>query len=96
MGPYAKFWHEFSYDMKNLMGDFSVWLSRLSEAEQLLGLCLFILVLFFLVVRRPNEQKQSGAMGRQFAMALLIVTIFGFGIGWLIDDGAANVLQRLI
>ncbi|MEE9380445.1 MAG: hypothetical protein V3V03_03485 [Hyphomonadaceae bacterium] len=95
MNPLVKMWNQIIFDAKYMMTDLNVWLQRLSESEKLLGLCIFILVLLYFVIRRPSDQKESGAMGRQFAMALVVVVFFSFGIGWLVDDGAGSALSQL-
>lgn len=70
---------------ERLVHDIDVWISRLNDGEKVLGLCLFILLLFFLILRKPNSHKNSGGAGRQFAFALVIVIIASFGAGWLFE-----------
>jgi hypothetical protein len=84
-GSVRRAFDKFSLEAGRFAGDVELFLARLGDAEKLLGLTAFILVLMFLVVRRPTNQKESGSMGRQFALALVIVVIFSFGVGWMFD-----------
>ena len=77
----------FSDDTKQLVRDFRIWLDGLSNEERILFFVMFILVLFYMIVRRPNMNKKAGGTMRQFSVALIIVTIFGLGVGWAITDG---------
>jgi hypothetical protein len=78
-------WDSLMRDTHWMVRDVNLWASRLSDGERVIGICVFALVLLFLMVRRPRDYKQGGGMGRQFAFAFVIVVIFGFGVGWLFD-----------
>ena len=84
-GPYAEIWRKTSFELRGLLGDFNLWLSRLNEGEKLLGLCLFILVLILLSSGQSDTRKPKSSLSFQFVMALSLVIMFGFGIGWITD-----------
>lgn len=65
--------------------DVDIWISRMGDGEKVLGICLFAMVLLYLIVRRPKTYKEGGGMTRQFVLALGIVVIFSFGVTWMFD-----------
>lgn len=63
----------------------------MSVAHQVLAICLFCLVLIWLMLLRPGKYgNDENAMGRQFNMALGIVMIFGLGVGYFLTP---NILS---
>lgn len=85
------FLYDFHRDMKHFSHDIHDWLHHLSTGEAIIGLCLFTLVLLFIMIRRPQGYKQGGGMTRQFVLALTVVVLFGFGTGYLMDGWAVIV-----
>lgn len=72
-------------ELRQLMGDFDVWLSRMSPTEKVLSICIFALVLMIFMMRKPKDYEDGGGMWRQFTMAMTIVVLFGLGITWMFD-----------
>jgi hypothetical protein len=68
--------------------DFAIWTARLSDAERVVGLCVFALTIMILMMGPAKKRKTSRGKGTQFVFALAIVMIFGFGAGWLVEDNA--------
>ncbi|MEL6955712.1 MAG: hypothetical protein AAFO88_03635 [Pseudomonadota bacterium] len=67
-------------------------LASLSPAQQVLAICIFCLVIFWLTILRPGKYKDDdNAMGRQFNMALCIVMIFGLGVGFLLTPNISSL-----
>ena len=67
------------------------WLSRRSDAEQLVIACVFILILLLLIIRMSMRGKDPGSPGRQLGGSVVLVMIFAFGIGWMLDAGAGSL-----
>jgi len=76
-------------DFSDATRDLSDWISHLSPAEQVLGICVFGLVMMWFMVRRPRDYDDGGGMMRQFAMALVIILLFSAGISWIVWPGHA-------
>ncbi len=72
-------------ELRILLGDVDLWLSRMSLADKVLSICIFALVLMVLIMRKPKDYQEGGGMWRQFAMAMMIVVLFGLGITWFVD-----------
>jgi TctA family transporter len=68
--------------------DFAIWTARLSDAERIVGLCVFALTIMILMMGPTKRRKAPRGKGTQFVFALAIVMIFGFGAGWLFEDNA--------
>lgn len=87
-------WGDLLLFAEDLWGDFVFWVSRLSDTEQLALIAIFILVLFVLIlVNAANREKQPGN-GRLFFMSVLMVGVFAFGVGWMLDTrfGVFNMI----
>ena len=82
---YNQLFDRISRDLSDFGHDIQVAIARSSDAERVIGICVFALMLLFIMIRRPHNDKNAGSMGRQFVFALAIVTIFGFGVGWMFD-----------
>lgn len=78
-------------DFAEVMRQLNALLSDLTPAQQVLALCGFVLVLMWLMVRRPGTYENNGEMRNQFWMALIIVLVFGLGAGFMIAPGLAFV-----
>ena len=88
-------WDQFRNDTQDLARDVAVFLKSLPDETMLLLGIMFILGLFYLIVRQPSEVKHKGDMGRQFVYALAIVLIFGFGIDWVMDYNGLSKVTRI-
>ncbi len=80
-----RFLYDFHRDIKHFSRDIQDWMHNLSTGEAMIGLCLFTLVLLFIMIRRPQGYKQGGGMTRQFVLAMTVVVLFGFGAGYLME-----------
>jgi hypothetical protein len=84
--PIDKIWKLIVSQARHGANDFSIWASRLSDAERIAGLCVFILILMCLMVRPRRQPRRETKSGPQFTYALIIVMIFAFGIGMAFDS----------
>jgi len=68
-------------------------LASLTPAQQVLAICVFCLALFWLTVLRPGEYRKDDkeSMGREFNMALVVVMIFGLGVGYLLTPNLSKL-----
>jgi hypothetical protein len=80
-------------DFLALVGDIHDWLGALGPAERVLGICGFSLVILWLAMRKPSNYETHSQMGRQFNMALLMVMLFGLGMGWILQSYAKLASQ---
>ena len=69
----------------------SLWFARRSDGEQLVIACVFILLLLLLIIKMSMRGKDAGSTGRQFGGSVLLVVIFAFGLGWMLDSGAGSL-----
>ena len=46
----------------------------------------FILILFMLILVRAGRRKADPARGRSFVSSIVLVMLFSFGAGWMIDS----------
>ncbi len=66
-------------------------LADMTVAHQILAICMFCIVLIWLMLLRPGKyDDDKRAMGHQFNMALGIVMIFGLGVGYFLTP---NILS---
>ena len=85
----ARFQHAFDqlrHDSIALFRDINRTVRNMSDETIILFGIMFILALFYLIVRQPSRVKGSGSMGRQFTVALAIVLVFSIGIDWLLEN----------
>ena len=68
------------------VGDLVHWFGRLSDVERLVGLCAFILVLFMLVLVKAKTRTSRPGRTRSFAGSFVLVVVFSFVAGLLIDS----------
>ena len=66
--------------------DAQIWLSLLSDFERLLLIVLFILLLLILILLQSKRRASEPSSGRNFPSALLLVVVFSFGAGWILDS----------
>ena len=74
-------------DLADAIRDLSDWITQLSQGEQVLGICVFGLVMMWFMIRRPSDYDDGGGLMRQFAMAVVIILLFGAGISWIVWPG---------
>jgi hypothetical protein len=75
-------------DFLTLLGEIHDWIGALGPAERILGICGFSLVVLWLAMRKPTDYETHSQMGRQFNMALLMVMLFGLGVGGILETYA--------
>ncbi|HBJ39366.1 MULTISPECIES: hypothetical protein [unclassified Hyphomonas] len=66
--------------------EFSRWVDRLDDMEKLFFMVVFILILFMLILVRAGRRKADPARGRSFVSSIVLVMLFSFGAGWMIDS----------
>lgn len=66
------------------------WLTQRSDGEKLVIACIFILLLLLLIVRMSMRKESAGA-GRNFGGSVMMVMIFAFGLGWMLDSGGGSL-----
>lgn len=84
-----RFWH----DTQEVSVDVIHYFNTMTNETRILFFVMFIMTVFYMIVRRPNDEKASGSMGRQFAFAMVIVVIFGLGIGWAMDHAPTQITR---
>ncbi|MCA8890930.1 MAG: hypothetical protein KDA56_03725 [Hyphomonas sp.] len=77
---------EFGRAMADATRDLQVWFERLSDMERLMGLCGFILLLFFLILAKAATRSADPGNGRSFIGSFTLVVVFSFVAGMLIDS----------
>jgi len=68
-----------------------LWFASRSDGEQVVIACVFILLLLMLIIRMSMRGKDPGGTSRQFGSSILMVTVFAFGLGWMLDSGAGTL-----
>ncbi|MEQ9435180.1 hypothetical protein [Hyphomonas sp.] len=84
--PIDRIWNLIVREAQNGAHEFSIWTSRLSDAERIAGLCVFIMILLCLMVRPRKRPRRAARSGPQFTYAVIIVMIFAFGFGMTFDS----------
>lgn len=82
-------------DAQELARDVSHFFGSMSDETRILFFIMFIITIFYLIVRRPNETKESGGMARQFVFALAIVLIFSYGISVALEHNGLDKITRV-
>ena len=62
------------------------WVHRLDDMEKLFFMIVFILILFMLILVRAGRRKVSPAPGRSFVSSVVLVMLFSFAAGWMMDS----------
>ena len=83
-------WELFVREVQLLGDDLYHWVTTLSDQERMIGICVFILVLMYMIFSRRVKKDVDTGSGRQFSGALLLVIIFAFGAGWSMDTSAGS------
>ncbi len=68
---------------------FYSWLVGLSEVERLFGMSMFVVLFIIITLRQPDSARLTRArnnLGPQFIMAAVVVGIFTYGVGWVLDS----------
>lgn len=81
-------WDSFMIESGFFLRDIGNWLGNRNDGERLLLAGLLILGLLYILVRQPNNVRNSGGMTRQFAVAVVLAAALGVGVmsifdGWL-------------
>jgi MFS superfamily sulfate permease-like transporter len=66
--------------------DFSIWVQRLDDTEKLFFMVVFILLLLMLILMRARRRASDPTPGRSFVSSILLVMVFSFGAGWMLDS----------
>ena len=82
-------------DAQEIARDVSHFFGSMSDETRILFFIMFILTIFYMIVRRPSDTKESGGMGRQFVFALAIVLIFSYGISVALDHNGLDKITRV-
>lgn len=82
-------------DAQELARDVNHFLGSMSDETRILFFIMFILTIFYLIVRRPSEAKESGGLVRQFVCALAIVLIFSYGINVALEHNGLEKVTRV-
>lgn len=90
MNSFKVIWGRISTDFGVMFEDMGIWFDRLSAGEKLIGMCAVVLVLMVMAGGRNKKTKHEGGATRQFLLAMSLVIVVGFGIGWALDTGAIN------
>ena len=78
-------WEDFRVFAGNCWSDLVFWVARLSDTEQLVLIATFILILFALILVNAGNRDEHPGNGRLFFMSVLMVGVFAFGVGWILD-----------
>lgn len=92
----AKFqsaFNELRQDARELSKDLMHYFETMSNETRILFFVMFIMTIFYMVVRDSEQKREQGGVVRQFVYALAIILIFGIGIGWAMDQGPSNVTR---
>ncbi len=78
------------YDIKQEFIEFSrdmfSWFQRAEDAERLIVLSVFILLLLVLFAHKDADgHRRSGGVFRQFLGAVMFVGVFAFATGWVLE-----------
>ena len=85
MDQAAYYWDMFVVEVTALGEDLYDWVTTLSNEERVIGICLFIIVLIYMIFSRRVRKNTDTGSGRQFGGALVLVLIFACGAGWNMD-----------
>lgn len=89
MFGFDRIWHEITRELSELSREFIIWVERLSDAEKIIALCVFIIALFLLTVRLAGGKKRDRSETVQFVFAMALVILFGYGAGWMFSEQPA-------
>lgn len=82
-------------DAQELANEFGQFIGSMSAETRILFFVMFILTIFYMIVRRSSDHKRSGGMGRQFIYALAIVVIFSYGLSVALEHNGYEKIVRV-
>ena len=62
------------------------WVDHLSDMEKVFFMAVFIALLFFLILVKAANRKHTPKKGRSFVSSIVLVMLFSFGAGWMLDS----------
>lgn len=74
-----------SRDLREMLHVTSRWIDSLGEVERLVFLCLGVLGLFYMLMRRSKSSGETESGGGYFAAAVLVLVVFGVVAGRMIS-----------
>ena len=54
--------------------------------EKVFFMAVFIALLFFLILVKAANRKHAPKQGRSFMSSIILVMLFSFGAGWMLDS----------
>ena len=73
MFGFDRIWYEITRELSELSREFIIWVERLSDAEKIIALCVFIIALFLLTVRLAGGKKRDRSETVQFVFAMALM-----------------------
>jgi len=87
-GLYQRAIDQFMIDVTFYVDQVRTYFVDLTLEERLLGLCVFILFLIYVIVTRARRKYNPGSISRQFATAVLVLGVVMFGGNIIFGTGA--------
>ncbi|WP_158533981.1 hypothetical protein [Hyphomonas pacifica] len=81
-----RFLDEVAHTLNVAYRETSLWLARLDDMEKVFLLSGFILILFMLIIVKAAKRPHNPGKGRSFFTSLVLVMVFAFGAGWILDS----------
>lgn len=91
LGRAKDLWDLFVIEVTALGEDLYYWVTHLSDEERTIAICIFIVVLMFMIFSRRLKQNDEPGTGRNFTGAFFVVVILAFGAGWSMDTSAGSL-----
>lgn len=85
MTPFESIYYQFLNGCSEAFSMAQLFVSRLSNGERILGICLFTAVVILFAMFRKRNYEQGGGMGRQALLAFLLVFLLTSGSIMLFD-----------
>lgn len=77
---------EFARSTRDVLRDIEIWVARLDDVEKMFFIVMFIFLLFMLILVRSASRPRDPSSPRSFVSSLLLVIVFSFSAGWIIDS----------
>lgn len=87
-GLYQRAIDQFMIDVTFYVDQVRTYFVDLTMEERVLGLCVFILFLIYIIVTRARRKYNPGSVSRQFATAVLVLGVVMFGGNIIFGTGA--------